>query len=95
MAGLRTGAGRELKPRLGAVNRPSSEGSTSISRASGSAQRQFQPLRLVPFMRDLAVVVQDLDSSSEGSGVLADVSLVATIRAAWPGLDAKFTRGSR
>jgi hypothetical protein len=75
--GIRTGAGRELKPRLRAANRPSPEGSTSTSPASGSAQRQLQPLRLAPFKRDLAVV-QDLDSSSEGSRVLADVSLMAS-----------------
>jgi hypothetical protein len=49
----------------------------SISRASGSAQRQLQPLRLAPLMRDVAVV-QDPDSSSEGSRVLAGASLVAS-----------------
>ena len=44
---------------------------------SGSAQRQLLRLRLATFMRDLAVV-QDLDSSSEGSRVLADAFLVAS-----------------
>ena len=44
---------------------------------SGSAQRQLLRLRLATFMRDLAVV-QDLDSSSEGSRVLDDASLVAS-----------------
>ena len=44
---------------------------------SGSAQRQLLRLRLATFMRDLAVI-QDLDSSSEGSRVLDDASLVAS-----------------
>ena len=77
MAGLRTGAGRELRPPAESRKPAILRGNTSTSPVSGSAQRQLLRLRLATFMRDLAVV-QDLDSSSEGSRVLDDASLVAS-----------------